>query len=65
MCLTPILSCFIIFASYILFVFLVMAVAIDKHMKILPKAILTGIPILVHKEASPPLPVITVEVINV
>ena len=61
---TPILSCFLIFASYILICFSG-AVAIDKHIEILPKAILTGIPIPVHKAASPPPPVITVAVINI
>ena len=42
-----------------------MAVAVDKHIEILPKAILTGIPIPVNKAASPPAPIITVAVISV
>ena len=50
---------------HVLFVFLVMAVAIDKHIEILTKTIPTGSPIPVHKAASPPPPVITVAVINV
>ena len=44
---------------------MVMDVAIDKHIEILPKAIITGIPIPVHKAAITPPPVIIVAVINV
>ena len=42
-----------------------MAVAIDKHIEIVPKAVLTARPIPVYKAASPQPSVITVAVINV